>query len=115
MGAGLVTSIFPAKEMRGSNSSYLSENKLLWRNDGWSNNASPYVMLLGLVGKKEIRTNAVDARDIITHFRKSGKQNYLVGAEEPTSQTNNSQVDKFLVKKSPVVGIKFGSKNSLAF
>jgi len=40
---------------------------------------------------------------------------YLVGAEEPTFQTNNPQFDKFSVKISPVVGIKFGSKNSLAF
>jgi hypothetical protein len=39
----------------------------------------------------------------------------LVDAEEPTLQINSSQVDKFLVKKSPAVGVKFGSKNSLAF
>ena len=41
------------------------------------------------------------------------EEGYLVGAEEPILQTNNSQVDKFLVKKSPAVGIKFGLKNSL--
>lgn len=72
-----VTPIFSTEQDRYRNSSFRSGKELLWHNDGWSDVPAHYVILLGLVGKKEIRTEIVDARDIITHFQKSGKQDYL--------------------------------------
>ncbi len=78
-GDGIVTSIFATRSDERNDSSYRSSEELKWHTDGWSLDGFNIdeVSLLGIVGKEGIKTEVVFARDIIKHFKESGKDELL--------------------------------------
>lgn len=107
----LITPIFATEADRNNPSSYRSSNELLWHNDGWGNGeAIPHILLLGVVGKKEIRTEIVNVEDVIKHFIDSGKKELLqpLGREQMIDDGEFTPITILDAEKRKINYAKYG-------
>jgi len=70
--------VFATEAQAFSQSSFQSDQKLAYHNDGWGiGNAMPYIVLMGLLGHKNARTQILPCSDIVNYLRENGREKYL--------------------------------------